>query len=96
MGTYTSEERHGRLRSIIIIDPIEEPCHFQGVFRLNDRHETKPERIPPVYEVHDGSRDESKDIRVREINNGNDVEHVPLDAMELSGMHRSEQLRAFA
>lgn len=87
MGTYTSEEHHCHFCPVGVVEPIEEPRHFQGAFRLDDRHEAKPERIPPVDEIHDGCRDEPERLRVREIKNSDDVEYVLLDAVELSGVY---------
>lgn len=90
LGTYTSEEHHGHFGPVSITEPVEQPRHFQGAFSLNDRDETESEWIPPVDEIHEGCRDESKVVRIREIENGDDVEHVFLDAVELPGMHRAE------
>jgi len=95
LGTYASEEHHGHLGPISVVEPIEEPRNFQGTLRLNDRHETKSEWIPPVDEIHDGCRDEPKRVRVREIKDGDDVEYVLLDAVELSRVYRTKQLREF-
>ena len=76
--------------SISINEPIQQPRHFQGAFRLDDRHETKSEWVPSVDEVHDGCRDKSKGVRLREIKDGDDVEKVLLDTMVFSGVHRTK------
>jgi len=72
------------------MEPVEQPRHFQGALRFDDRYETKSEGIPSVDEIHHSRRDESKVLRVREIKNSDDVEHVPLDMMELPGVHRTK------
>ena len=92
-GTHTSEEHHGLLRPIRIIEPVEQSCHLQGSFSLDDWYETKSERVAPVDEVHKGYRDKSERVGVRDIKGSDNVENVLLNAMELPGVHWAKKLR---